>query len=64
MNTNRLLYPLQNSVLIPKPDAFAGNLGINSKSFNPAAILKAFIIPGTVNPDATDGWREMSFNVK
>jgi len=50
--------------LIPKPDAFAGNLRINSKSFNPAAILKAFIIPGTVNPDATDGWREMSFNVK
>ena len=43
---------------------FAGNLGINSKSFNPAAILKAFMIPGTVNPDATDGWREMSFNVK
>nr|WP_068886941.1 hypothetical protein [Pedobacter panaciterrae] len=43
---------------------FAGNLGINSKSFNPAAILKAFMIPGTVNPDATKSWREMSFNVK
>nr|WP_294871597.1 hypothetical protein [uncultured Pedobacter sp.] len=43
---------------------FAGNLGINNKSFNPAAILKAFMIPGTVNPDASKDWRETSFNVK
>lgn len=43
---------------------FAGNLGINSKSFNPAAILKAFMIPGTVNPEATKKWREMAFNAK
>ncbi|WP_449435683.1 hypothetical protein [Pedobacter steynii] len=43
---------------------FAGNLGINSKSFNPAAILKAFMTPGTVNPEATKKWREMAFNAK
>lgn len=45
-------------------ETFAGNLGINSKSFNPAAILKAFMIPGTVNPNATERCRGMAFNIK
>ena len=42
-------------------ETFSGNSVINNKSFNPAAILKAFMLPGVVNPSHTRRWKRMSF---
>lgn len=42
-------------------ETFSGNSVINNKSFNPAAILKAFMLPGVVNASSTKRWKRMSF---
>ncbi|SDL64122.1 Uncharacterized conserved protein YbcV, DUF1398 family, partial [Pedobacter sp. ok626] len=39
---------------------FAGNLLINSKSFNPVAVFRAVIADGTVDQEHTKEWDDMS----
>jgi hypothetical protein len=41
--------------------AFAGTMLLNTKEFNPTAILKAFIVPGEVDVSKTKKWKEMKF---
>ena len=40
---------------------FAGNSVVNNKSFNPSAILKAFLLEGTPDQSVTEKWQEMNF---
>jgi hypothetical protein len=40
---------------------FAGNSVVNNKSFNPSAILKAFLLEGTPDQSVTNKWQEMAF---
>lgn len=41
--------------------SFAGDMIINTKSFNPAAILHAYIADGTVDPLVTERWGPIDF---
>jgi len=40
---------------------FAGNSVVNSKSFNPSAILKAFLADGVADPSVSKNWQPMDF---
>jgi hypothetical protein len=45
-------------------EAFAGKMLLNSKEFNPVAILKAFIATGEVDENKTKKWAKMTFRTK